>query len=153
MSTLTPREKEILELLRGGLTVKDLAARLGTAENTVQNQLTIIRLKLGALNTTHAIQLAAEAGYLTPRIQLSGEEARQFGLKCLDCGSAKTAYFISFPLGTVFPPGAYCYKCLLNRCRRSRMIPFPIPATLLNSIKQDMGLKITTPGRVFRPYK
>ncbi|MBU0598701.1 hypothetical protein KKF61_07015 [Patescibacteria group bacterium] len=71
-------------------------------------------------------------------------DSRQFGLHCKECGSRKVVYFISFPLDA-FEPGAYCYTCLLQRCRQSRMIPFPIDETLLNSLKRDMGLTESTP--------
>lgn len=81
----------------------------------------------------------------TPKIMLDGEESRQFSLKCVDCGRRKVVYFISYSLGTLFPAGAYCYLCLVKRCRLSHMIPFPITEDLLNLIKQDLGLKITTP--------
>jgi len=82
-----------------------------------------------------------------PKICLGGEDTRQFGFKCRDCGSRKVVYFISFPIGELFPPGAYCYKCLVKRCRVSRMIPFPIEEKLLNALKLDLGIKHTTPPR------
>lgn len=79
------------------------------------------------------------------------EEARQFGLKCLDCGTKKVIYFISKPFGQVYPAGAYCYKCLLTRAKNSRrvyggfIIPFPIAEDTLNKLKCDLGLKINSP--------
>ena len=76
---------------------------------------------------------------------LDQELARQMELKCCLCGSKKVVYAITEPFKDIFPPGAYCYKDLLQRCRLSRMIPFPIPTELLNSLKRDMGLEITTP--------
>ncbi len=78
-------------------------------------------------------------------IVLDEELARQVGLKCCLCGSKKVVYGITKPFRDIFPEGAYCYKCLVQRCRLSRMIPFPIPTELLNSLKRDMGLEITTP--------
>ena len=84
-----------------------------------------------------------------PRIQLGEDEPRQYGLRCLDCGTKNTVYFISFPLGTAFPAGAYCYACLVKRCRQTRCVPFPIEATLLNKIKADMGVRPHTPPRHF----
>jgi hypothetical protein len=85
-----------------------------------------------------------------PRIQLGGEEARQFSLKCRKCGRRNVVYFISFPLYSgvaEFPAGAYCYLCLLKYCRATRMIPFPIDAYLLDDLKRDMGLKPNTPAK------
>ena len=90
---------------------------------------------------------------LTPTV-LDEECARQIGLACTLCGSKKVVYAILEPFKDIFPPGAYCYKCLLGRCRLSRMIPFPIPAELLNKLKLDMGLAITTPPLYqFGPYE
>jgi len=84
-------------------------------------------------------------------IWLPGEDARQLGLKCRDCGSKKVVYYISIPFGTLFPEGAYCYKCLLKRCQAAMMIPFPIEENLLNNLKVGMGLRINTPPRVIKP--
>jgi len=86
-------------------------------------------------------------GSLPPDMPAVADEelARQIGLKCCLCGSKKVVYAIEKPFGDIFPPGAYCYKDLLQRCRLSHMIPFPIPGELLDSLKRDMGLSITTP--------
>lgn len=84
------------------------------------------------------------------QIVFNEELARQHELKCCLCGSKKVVYAINKPLKGVFPPGAYCYRCLLKRCRLSRIIPFPIPPDLLNSLKLDMGLSITDPPLKFR---
>ena len=87
-----------------------------------------------------------DGNLLIPRIQL-GEDSRQFGLKCRECDRRNVVYFISFPL-SAFAPGAYCYKCLLKRCRLSRMIPFPIDQWLLDKLKLDMGLSVATPPKM-----
>ena len=83
-----------------------------------------------------------EAGAKLDRFMIDGDDARQFGLKCIGCGSPKTIYFISFAL-TAFPVGAYCYDCLLKRCLASRMIPYPIDEQILNRLKIAMGVGIT----------
>lgn len=80
-------------------------------------------------------------------IFLPGEDARQLGVKCIFCGRRDVVYYISNPMGDIFPPGAYCYICLLERCKISRIIPFPIPEVLLDKLKLDMGLEITTPPK------
>lgn len=69
---------------------------------------------------------------------LDDEIARQLGYTCRDCGSKKVVYYISNPLPPVFGHGAYCYNCLFNRCVKGRMIPFPIPQNLLDSLKHDI---------------
>lgn len=51
---LTPREQQVLELLRLGLHNKDIAARLGVHEQTIKNYLSIILTKLGVSNRTEA---------------------------------------------------------------------------------------------------
>jgi len=71
---------------------------------------------------------------------IDGEIATQLGMRCIDCGSKYVVYAISKPILPAFPEGAYCYKCLLTRCRYSHMIPMPIPEQLLDMLKADLGL-------------
>lgn len=47
MSTLTEREREIVDLIVEGLVNKDIAKRLDISEKTVRNHLTVIYSKLG----------------------------------------------------------------------------------------------------------
>ena len=54
IEALTPREGEVLGLLREGLTDRQLAARLGIARLTVCNHLSNIYLKIGARNRLQA---------------------------------------------------------------------------------------------------
>ncbi|MTD16458.1 hypothetical protein GIS00_21205 [Nakamurella sp. YIM 132087] len=44
---LTPREDQILELVGDGLTNREIGARLGIAEKTVKNTMTMVLAKLG----------------------------------------------------------------------------------------------------------
>ncbi len=46
-SSLTPREDQILELVGAGMTNREIATRLGIAEQTVKNRMTVILAKLG----------------------------------------------------------------------------------------------------------
>lgn len=86
-----------------------------------------------------------------PRFAVLDEEvAKQLELKCFFCGSKKPVYAITKGLGPAFPRGAYCYKCLLTRCKATRCIPYPIPGELLDKIKRDMGLPITAIPTRFR---
>lgn len=46
LGSLTPREQDILQLIRAGLTNREIAARLGIAEKTVKNYISNIYAKL-----------------------------------------------------------------------------------------------------------
>lgn len=59
-TALTPREIEILELLSGGATNRQLARRLFISEATVKTHLVHIFDKLGADNRTQAIERARD---------------------------------------------------------------------------------------------
>jgi hypothetical protein len=76
----------------------------------------------------------------TAPFMLPKDEARDMGATCRDCGSKKVVYFISKPFKPFFDPGGYCYTHLLERCRRARMIPYPIEQTLFDSLKEDMSI-------------
>ena len=73
---------------------------------------------------------------------LPGEDARQMGARCHDCGSAAVVYLINAPMPGAFERGAYCYRHLLERCRRSGQCPYPIPTDLLDRLQADI-----TPGK------
>lgn len=60
--TLTAREREILDLLAGGLTYRQIAARLVVAEKTVRNHVGSIFTKLRVHDRATAIMLARNAG-------------------------------------------------------------------------------------------
>jgi pimeloyl-ACP methyl ester carboxylesterase/DNA-binding CsgD family transcriptional regulator len=59
---LTPREREVLELVAHGLDNMQIAARLGLSEKTVRNNITPILDKLGVETRSQAIVRAREAG-------------------------------------------------------------------------------------------
>jgi DNA-binding NarL/FixJ family response regulator len=63
--TLTPREREVLELLAEGLSNKGIGARLGISDQTVKFHVASIAGKLGAANRTDAVRLAVRRGLLT----------------------------------------------------------------------------------------
>lgn len=69
-----------------------------------------------------------------------GNDARNLGARCRDCGSRKVVYLISKPLGDLFPLGSYCYRCLLARCRVSKIIPYPIEEWLLDQLQADLRI-------------
>jgi two-component system nitrate/nitrite response regulator NarP len=58
--SLTPRERELIELVRQGLRNRDIAAQLGVTEGTVKVYLHAIFDKLGVDNRTELAMRAAE---------------------------------------------------------------------------------------------
>jgi DNA-binding NarL/FixJ family response regulator len=68
---LSPRETEILRLLAGGRTNKEMARALGIGEKTVKTHVSRILGKLGAQSRTQAALYAGKIG-LVPLDQLGG---------------------------------------------------------------------------------
>jgi DNA-binding NarL/FixJ family response regulator len=60
--TLTEREIEVLRLMAGGLTNRQIAQSLQTAEGTVKNQVSSILAKMAVPDRTLAVLTAIEAG-------------------------------------------------------------------------------------------
>src|SRR5262245_19245942 len=61
---LTPRELEVLELIRDGQKNKQIADNLSISENTVNFHIKNIVVKLGANDRTHAVTIAVRRGLL-----------------------------------------------------------------------------------------
>jgi DNA-binding NarL/FixJ family response regulator len=61
---LTRREIEILRLIAGGYSNREIADALGTAEGTVKNHASSILSKLGVRDRTRAVLKALELGYI-----------------------------------------------------------------------------------------
>ena len=61
---LTRREVEILRLMAGGDSTREIAEALGTAEGTVKNHASSILSKLGVRDRTRAVLKALELGYI-----------------------------------------------------------------------------------------
>jgi len=61
---ITQRQIEILSLARDGLTVKEIAARLGNSPFTVRNILNDTLARLGAANTTQAVIIALRCKHI-----------------------------------------------------------------------------------------
>ncbi len=59
---LTPREREVLEMLAGGLVNKEIAAKLSISEHTVKFHVASILGKLGAATRTEAVSLGFRRG-------------------------------------------------------------------------------------------
>ncbi len=64
---LTPRESEVLRLMAGGYSNREIAGALGTSEGTVKNQASSVLGKLGVRDRTRAVFRALELGWLTGR--------------------------------------------------------------------------------------
>ena len=61
---LTPRERDVLELLAEGMSNKAIAARLEISDQTVKFHVASISGKLGASNRTEAVRRALRRGLL-----------------------------------------------------------------------------------------
>jgi DNA-binding NarL/FixJ family response regulator len=64
-TTLTPRERAVLEQLARGLGNKQIAATLGITERTVKFHVSAVFTKLRATNRTEAVLHAVQAGLIT----------------------------------------------------------------------------------------
>ena len=61
---LTGRETEILRLMAGGYSNKEIANSLGVAEGTVKNHVSNILSKMGVRDRTRAVLKAFELGFI-----------------------------------------------------------------------------------------
>jgi DNA-binding NarL/FixJ family response regulator len=64
MEPLTPREVEVVRLMSGGYSNREIAYALGTAEGTIKNQVSSILAKFGVRDRTRAVLKALETGLL-----------------------------------------------------------------------------------------
>lgn len=61
---ITPREREILELIATGLSNREIAERLFVSENTVKTHSSRLFDKLSAKRRTQAVQIGKELGLI-----------------------------------------------------------------------------------------
>jgi len=72
LSTLTPRELEVLRRLARGLSNAELAAQLQLSDATVKTHVARILFKLGLRDRAQAIVVAYETGLVTPGTKQAG---------------------------------------------------------------------------------
>ena len=73
---LTAREAEVVRLMAGGYSNREIARALGTAEGTIKNHVSSILAKFGARDRTRAVLKALETGLLGAP-NPSGRNARE----------------------------------------------------------------------------
>jgi NarL family two-component system response regulator LiaR len=66
LQQLTPREREVLELIGRGFSNKRIALELGLSEKTVKNHVGHVLAKLGVDDRTQAAVVAVRAGLIDP---------------------------------------------------------------------------------------
>lgn len=62
--SLTPRQKQIMQLAAAGKTYKEIAISLDIGDETVQSHLKIVRMKLNVNNTISAVAVAISNGMI-----------------------------------------------------------------------------------------
>lgn len=62
--TLTKRQREILQLVADGETMREIALELGIAHQTTKNHMVVVLRKLGAMSSAQAVAVAIREGWI-----------------------------------------------------------------------------------------
>lgn len=71
---LTPRQHEVLRLLGEGLETKDIAKRLGIADETARNHIRALLRAIGAHSRLEAVLMGMRLGALDPHLTQPGQQ-------------------------------------------------------------------------------
>jgi RNA polymerase sigma factor (sigma-70 family) len=93
LERLTPREREVFDLVICGLLNKQIADKLGASEQTIKVHRARVMDKMGVLSVAELVKAAVKAGVTTGRIDLvtSGLESASAGRTALELAAGRAS--------------------------------------------------------------